>query len=233
MQRRTDAPRTRAVRGAVRETDTRQQILKRAVELFAESGYANTSIDDIAVAVGIRKASLYYHIRSKEDLLYEVYAVLAKEVLAESERLLKTAQTPEEKLRAFFRAGLRLIASRQREVTVFLGETHVLKSRSPRWREVAAQRDAHQRIFEDILNEGIAAGVFRRLPTTVAALGMLGTISWAYHWFHPRGAMSPDEIADLFADMVLNGIRRDGLPLGVQGSKEWAPKRQARIRRTK
>ena len=188
---------------------TREQVVRHAVELFAAKGYGNTSLDDIAVAVGIRKPSLYHYIDSKEDLLYEVDALLVQELLDEAERLLGEAQTPEDKLRAFFRAGMRLIAKRQAEVTIFLSERHAVDPTAERWAAIAAKRDDYQRMFEGILREGVESGLFRELPTTVAALGMLGTISWAFRWYDPGGAMGADEIADVFADVVLRGILAD------------------------
>jgi AcrR family transcriptional regulator len=191
----------------VSPTDTHQQIVHHAVRLFADRGYANTSLDDIAEAVGIRKPSLYHYIRGKEDLLYEIDVLLVDSLLSEARALLAEAVTPEERLRAFFRAGMRLIASRQAEVTVFISERYALRSDEPRWREIAERRDACQRLFEEIIEEGIASGVFRAVPTTVAALGMLGSISWAYRWYHEGHGMDADEIADLFADIALNGVR--------------------------
>jgi AcrR family transcriptional regulator len=183
---------------------TREQIVRRAVELFAENGYANTSLDDIAIAVGIKKPSLYHYIRTKEDLLYEIQRLLAEEVLAEVGGLLAEAETPSEKLRAFFRGVLRLIARRQLEMTVFINET-VPKSRTKRWREISAKRDEYQKLFENVLDEGIKSGEFRGLPLTLTALAALGTVTWAYRWYDARG-LSPDEIADLFAEIILNGI---------------------------
>jgi AcrR family transcriptional regulator len=185
---------------------TREQIVRRAIELFASNGYAYTSLDDIARAVGIRKPSLYHYINGKEDLLYEIDALLVGELLEEARRLVAEASTHHEKLRAFFRAGMRLIARRQQEVTIFLGERHALDSSSPRWREIAKQRDEYEQMFGAVIVDGMDAGAFRRLPTTLAAVGMLGAISWAFRWYNPRGELGPDEIADLFADIVLNGI---------------------------
>ena len=199
----TDSP--RRPRSGPRDATTREQIFHHAVKLFARDGYANTSLDDIALAVGIKKPSLYHYIRTKEDLLYEIQQVLAQEILDEVDALLATASTPDEKVTAFFRAAFRLIARRQAEMTIFLNETQTLRARSKRWREINAKRDSYQKLFEDVLAEGIAAGAFRSLPITLTSLGMLGTVTWAYRWYRPDG-LDPDEIADLYVDIVLHGI---------------------------
>jgi AcrR family transcriptional regulator len=193
-----------ARRGRGGEVSTRDQIVGRAVELFAENGYANTSLDDIAVAVGIKKPSLYHYIRTKEDLLYEIQRILVDDILEEVGSMLATATTPAEKLRAFFRGVLRLIARRQLEMTIFLNEA-APKSRSKRWSEINAKRDEYQKLFEGVLEEGMQTGAFRELPLTLTALAALGTVTWAYRWYDARG-LPPDEIADLYVDIILNGI---------------------------
>jgi len=187
--------------------NTRLQILREAVALFAAKGYAATSLADIADAVGIRKASLFNYIERKEDLLYEIDLLLLTELLAETEALLADAHDPETRLQAFLTAGMRLIARRRDEASVFLAEHKAARSSEQRWRELAARRDGYQRLFESILEDGAETGAFRALPTTVTALGLLGTTSWTYRWYDPDGAMGPDAVAALYADVILNGIR--------------------------
>jgi AcrR family transcriptional regulator len=176
----------------------------QAVKLFAENGYANTSLDDIATAVGIKKPSIYHYIRTKEDLLYEIQRMLVEEIHSEISEMLATASTPPEKLRAFFRGVLRLIARRKLEMTILVNET-APESRGRRWREIDARRDEYQKLFEGVLDEGMRSGAFRPLPITLTALAALGTVTWAYRWYDARG-LSPDEIADLYVDIILNGI---------------------------
>jgi TetR/AcrR family transcriptional regulator, cholesterol catabolism regulator len=192
-------------RAGRQETNTRAKIVHHAVKHFARDGYGNTSLDDIAASVGIKKASLYHYIRTKEDLLYEIQAVLAQDLLDEVGALLELASTPEEKVTAFFRAAFRLVARRQAELTIFLNETQTLRAKSKRWREINAKRGEYQKLFEDVLIEGTADGAFRQLPTTLTALAMLGAVTWAYRWYSP-GGLDPDQIADLYVDIFLNGI---------------------------
>jgi len=183
---------------------TGEQIVHHAVHLFAQHGYANTSLDDIAMAVGIKKPSLYHYIKTKEDLLYEIQRVLIEDLVTAVGALLESADTAPEKLRAFFRGILRLIARRQLEMTVLLNES-APNSPNKRWREINTKRDEIRKMFENVLAEGMASGAFRKLPTTLTALGALGAVTWAYRWYNADG-LPPDEIADLYVDMVLNGI---------------------------
>src|SRR4051794_35921120 len=142
--------------------------MRHSIKLFASKGYASTSLDDIATAVGVRKPSLYHYIDGKEDLLYEINAMLTEELLADVERRLDEAATPPERLRAFMRGFMDLLARRQQEVTIFISERHILASRSARWREVVERRTAWQEILTGILRDGIADGSFRDVPVSVA-----------------------------------------------------------------
>jgi AcrR family transcriptional regulator len=184
------------------EVSTREQIVLQAIELFAERGYSNTSLDDIATRVGIKKPSLYHYIRTKEDLLYEIQALLVDDLLGEVGALLATAVTPEERVRALFRGVMRLIARRKLEMTIFINEA---KPGSRRLGTISAKRDELQKVFEEVLKDGIDNGVFRELPATLTSLAALGSVTWAYRWYDPAG-LPPDEVADLFVDIVLNGI---------------------------
>ena len=192
--------------GRTTKGGTREEIVRVAVALFSEHGYAATSLDDIAAEVGIRKPSLYYYIDSKEDLLYEINEILARELLETASELIAEVEGAGEKLRAFLRAAMRLVAARQKEVTIFVGERHMLKSRSPRWREIAERRATYEGMVEGIIADGMASGEFVELPVNLTALGVLGTIANASIWYRRDGSMEPDEIADLFADMLLRGV---------------------------
>jgi AcrR family transcriptional regulator len=197
---------TGPVAGRAKADHRRDAIVACAVRLMADQGYAATSIGDIARAAGIRKPSIYYYIKSKEDLLYQIHEMLVDELLGEAERRLADAETPEEGIVAFFAAGLRVVERRHREMMIFLNERHVARAAGRRWREVGERRDAHQRLFERVVEQGVEQGLLRDLPTSVSALGMLGMVSWAHRWYRPDGPIPADEMAALFASVVLDGI---------------------------
>lgn len=185
----------------------REDIVQAAARIFSRDGYARARLEDVAALVGIRKASLYYHIDSKEDLLFAIHEHLISELLANTYTALSTVRSPEERLRVVIRMAMRLIAEHQEEVTVFLHEYRVLNN--DRWEEVVAKRDEHQQIVEDILADGIEQGVFREIPVKITTFGIFGMTNYGYQWFRSSGTFSADEIADIFADVVLNGIRTD------------------------
>lgn len=193
----------------------RDDILRAAARVFSEQGYDGATLDDVAGLIGIKKGSLYYHIRSKEDLLFALHQRLADELIANTRAAVQEARTPQERLRAVLRVAMRLIAEHKEEVTVFLHERRILTSE--RWQDIVAQRDAYQQMLEHILAEGIEQGIFRPLPVNIVALGLLGMTNWGYQWFRPDGPLDADTIAEIFADIALNGLQMSRL------EESWQP----------
>ena len=182
----------------------RDDILRTAAEQFGQLGYDRARLEDVARALGMKKGSLYYHIDSKEDLLFALHDRLIDELTRNTVAALEQANGVEEQVRAVLRAAIRLIAEHQQEVTVFLHERHVFNS--TRWAGIRAKRDAYEQLVTGVLRAGIRSGQVRPLPVPVATKGILGMVNWGYQWLHPDGPFSANEIADVFADIVLNGL---------------------------
>lgn len=187
----------------------REDILTAAARAFGKLGYEKATLDDVARIVGIRKASLYHHIRSKEELLVALHHRTADETMARTREALEGVRSPEDRLRVVICVIMRLIAAHRDESTVFLHEFSI--PRSKRWREVVAKRDRYEELVRGIVASGIEAGTFRDVDVKVATLAVLGTVNWAHRWFRPGGGMSADDIADLFGDVLLRGLVRPGV----------------------
>lgn len=181
-------------------------ILSAAAELFGDHGYDRATLADVARRVGIKRGSLYHYISSKEDLLYWLHKKLIDELIEHTDAALHDAHTVEGRLRAVVRVSMRLIAERRAEVKVFLEERHVLGTE--RWADVVAQRDAFQRKVEDVLAEGMRAGILRENPVRLTANGILGMCFWGYQWFRPN-RLGWAEVADVFSGILLDGLKAD------------------------
>jgi AcrR family transcriptional regulator len=201
----------------------RPDIVRAAAAEFSRQGYDKASLEDIAERVGIRKASLYHHIRSKEDLLFAIHEDLILALIANTNKAVAKFSSPEHQLRAFVRESMRLIAEHRAEVTVFLHERHVLSS--DRWKGVVKKRDRYQSILETIIANGIAEGSFRPLKVKVVTLGILGMTNWGYQWYQPDQALTYVQIADIFTDLVLAGLSSQSGKVVVKGPN---PNRRSR-----
>jgi AcrR family transcriptional regulator len=182
-----------------------QEILEAAARVFHEKGYESTSIQDIADEVGILKGSLYYYIRSKEDLLYEIIRDIHDEAIANVSHIDSLDGTALERIRAFVLAHMTFTAENLGKISVFFHDFRSLNEE--RQRTIIASRDLYERRMRDLIKAGQRDGSIRRdVDPKLAALAAMGAMNWTYHWYKPGGRRSIREIAGGFADLIANGL---------------------------
>jgi AcrR family transcriptional regulator len=184
----------------------RDQMLDAAAELFSARGYHGTSIRDIAAATGILPGSLYAHIRSKEDLLYDIVVRAAEQFLTGVRIVVGRAGSPEEKLKKAMRSHVGVVAHAREEARVFLEEWQALQE--PRRSEVRELRDAYEALWDGLIREGIESGRLRDVDPTLSRLLVLSAANWTYTWYDPAGPLTPNEIADRFTGLLLDGLAK-------------------------
>src|SRR6266498_3402860 len=186
----------------------RSELTREAARLFAERGYHGTSIGDLAKAMGVQKGSLYAHIASKQDLLYEAMrdgAEAFHAVLDEiPDRLPAT-----EKIRLALRGHLRVVAEQLDVATVFVREWRYLEGE--RRDEILAEPRRYEERIRDLFREGRELSELRSdLEEGVAALLLLSAANWAYTWLQP--GRDTDELADRFYALLVDGMRGYSTP---------------------
>ena len=186
----------------------RSELTREAAKLFAQKGYHGTSIGDIADALGVQKGSLYSHIASKEDLLYETMrdgaAAFHGALDAIPEGLPAT-----DKIRLALRAHLRVVAEQLDVATVFVQEWRYLEG--PRREEIVTERRRYEERIRDLFREGRELSELRAdLDESAAALLLLSAANWAYTWLQP--GRNTDELADRFYALLVDGMRGYSTP---------------------
>ena len=160
----------------------RSELTREAAKLFAQKGYHGTSIGDIAEALGVQKGSLYSHIASKEDLLWETLQEGAAAFHAALDGI-PDDLPPVDKIRAALRGHLRVVAERRR----------------------------YEERIRELLREGRDLGDLRSdLDDAAAALLFLSAANWAYTWLKP--GRDTDELADRFFALLVDGMRGYATP---------------------
>src|ERR687892_687471 len=181
----------------------RSELTRAAARLFAEKGYHGTSIGDLAQALGVQKGSLYAHIESKADLLWEV----AREGSAAFHAALDSVPDEGpviERIRAALRAHLRVVAEQLDIATVFVREWRYLEGE--RREEILAERRRYEERWRGLFREGRELGELRTdLDEGAAALLALSAANWAYTWLEP--GRDTDELADRFWRLLVDGVR--------------------------
>ncbi len=186
----------------------RNELTRQAARLFAEKGYHGTSIGDLAEAMGVQKGSLYAHIESKADLLWDVAREGANAFHAALDGVPDDVPATE-KIRLALRAHLRVVADQLDVATVFIREWRYLDGE--RREEFVAERRRYEERFRALFREGRELGGLRTdLDDATATLLALSAANWAYTWLRPE--TDTDELADRFYAMLLEGIRGYATP---------------------
>ena len=186
----------------------RSELSREAARLFAEKGYHGTSIGDLAQAMGIQKGSLYAHIQSKQDLLYETMREGAAAFHAGLDAIPDDLPATE-KIRLALRSHLRVVADQLDVATVFVREWRYLEAE--RREEIVAERRRYEERIRGFFREGRELGELRTdLDDSTAALLALSAANWAYTWLQP--GRDTDELADRFYAVLIDGIRGYATP---------------------
>ena len=185
----------------------RTELTRAAARLFAEKGYHGTSIGDLAQAMGVQKGSLYAHIESKEDLLWEVAREGAERFHAALDAVLEERAL--DRIRAALRAHLRVVAEQVDTATVFVREWRYLDG--ARRESFLEERRRYEERWRALFREGVEHGELRTdLDVETAVLLTLSAANWAYTWLRP--GVDTDELADRFTMLLLDGIRGYATP---------------------
>ena len=186
----------------------RTELTRAAARLFAEKGYHGTSVGDLAEALGVQKGSLYSHIDSKADLLWEVARDGAVAFHAALDAVSDDASALE-KIRLGLRAHLRVVGEQLDVATVFIREWRYLEGE--RREEFLAERRRYEERFRALFREGRELGELRTdLDDATATLLALSAANWAYTWIRPE--TDTDELADRFYEFLLDGMRGYSTP---------------------
>lgn len=183
------------------------EIFAAALRLFQAKGYHGASMQDLADAVGMQKASLYYYFHSKEELLVQVCERGTGAFTQELAEIVASDLNASEKLRRALECHLVALCEQLDLFTVFLREQKFLGAAQKK--QLRGEGKKHAELLATILAQGIATGEFRAVNVTVTTLALLGMCNWLYEWYSPDGALTPREIAAMFAELVLNGLAQD------------------------
>ena len=189
-----------------RETGARfEEVVDAAAELFSERGYAATSIQEIADAVGLLKGSLYHYINTKEDLLYAVIQEAHQHTAALGYEALNMDGGATEKLTMIVHRHLRGAGANLAKVRVFYNEAGSLSPE--RLQEILADRDSYEHSLRKVIQAGQDEGAFAPdLDPVLTSIAILAILNSVQQWFRPDGPRTIDEVVDTFTDLILRSV---------------------------
>jgi TetR/AcrR family transcriptional regulator, cholesterol catabolism regulator len=192
---------TAPTRPALRERydRRRQRAVYQAAKVFARRGYDQTTMQELASTMGVATGALYHYFGAKEQLLRAICDQLMEPLLERARSLAAEDATPVQHLRALVRMWVDHVVEHRDHMLVFQQERHVIETGAS-WRGVRASRKAFERLVAELLDQALAAdGQHGRLRL----LALLGMVNHTAQWYRPRGALSPEQIADGYVDLVL------------------------------
>lgn len=199
------ASRAKPAAGAAEEAaeSTRDRVLRVATELFSRNGYHGTGMTELGEEAGLQRGALYYHIGSKEQLLYDVCTLHIHVALAYGSAAVATSDDARVQFRALVHAHLRTLAERRDDVVTAEREMHAL---SGDWaKQFVKLRHQYQDLFTSVLERGVEQGHFTR-ASSVDVFGVLGMLNYTYVWLDPRGPIPVEEVADRLHDLLVQGL---------------------------
>jgi len=181
------------------------EIYDQATRLFAERGFAGTSFQDIADAVGLTRPALYYYVNSKDELLAKLVAEITEGSAAGISAIARRADLdPAAKLHAI------MTTSVQRQAQYAARFQLLIRSEAELPDDLAKAHEAGRRAVlkavARVIDQGIEEGVFRPVDARIAALGLLGMNNWVAWWFQPDGKDGAETVAGQLADMAVASL---------------------------
>jgi AcrR family transcriptional regulator len=181
----------------------RAEVIAAAAKLFAENGYAATSIADLTEATGLAAGGLYHYIGSKEALLVSICDELLEPLLVQAREIAASDELfPKGQLRALLRAWLGHIETHRDHMLVFSQERRAIE-REPQWRAVRRARKDFEEIVDEVLRRGEESGAMAFEDRALTLRALLGMVNYTPQWLRPRGRLDAEQIADGYCDLIL------------------------------
>ena len=188
-------------------TTRREELLGIAAELFAERGFKNTTVRDIADAAGILSGSLYHHFDSKEAMVDELLDSFQTALWEQYDAIEAADRTPKQKLEAVVRVSFDAIDHNHSEVAIFQTDAAYLAT-FDRFAYLKERNVRFRDLWTSLLREGVAAGELRAdLDVELVYRFLRDTVWVAVRWYRPGGDLTPSQVADQYLHILLEGIQ--------------------------
>jgi AcrR family transcriptional regulator len=185
----------------------KEQVIRKAAELFKEKGYAAASMRDLAQLLGIEAASLYSHIKSKEEILRNLCFDMAAEFRKSLEEVEKEDLAASEKLRRGIIGHIQVMAKDLTASAVFMNEHRHLSQ--PYLRDFLLLRINYINRFKSIIEQGARSGEFKKtIDKKLAVMTLFSSLNWMPMWYDPSGLIDPVELGRQLSDMLVNGLKQ-------------------------
>jgi AcrR family transcriptional regulator len=185
----------------------RQEIVRAAAHVFRDKGYEAT-LKDVAQALGTERASIYYYFGSKEELLQEIVREALARDMEAAHAIRRSKDSTPDKIRALIHSMVISYAENYPHMNVYIEDLGRIARQDSEWAvDVIEETRQYEALVRSILRQGQEEGALREdIPINVASMALFGTVNWMYRWYRPTYPVPPEEIANGFAAIFLEGF---------------------------
>lgn len=190
---------------------TSDRLLRAAAGLFRERGYAASTTRELAQRLGIQKASLYYHFKKKEDVLYRICAEALTRLVNGVEHALDGEIDPRRRIEILIATHVEtMLSDRDMNATTLFGLDAL---RGARRTAIVRLRDKYERLAEREVRGAQRSSVLRAdVDARYLTLALMNMVNWTIVWYRPGGKLSPKALGKMLAALYVDGAGRDDQP---------------------
>jgi AcrR family transcriptional regulator len=201
----------------------REEIVHAAADVFRKRGFEAATLLDVARALGTDRASLYYYVGSKEELLQEIVRNALQDVLGVAEAIQRSRVSTQEKIKALIASMVRNYVENYPHMSIYTDDLGSIARQDSEWADdVIARTRRYEGVVRSVLAKGQRDGTLRSdVPLELATLSLFGMINWMHRWYRPSFEFDADQIAASFTRIFLDG---SGEPAARTSSQTRATK---------
>jgi len=188
----------------------RAELIDAAARVFRTKGYSAAKLQDIAAAVGLDRATIYYYVSGKEELFQVVVAEAVRQNVHTVEKLRADKRPADQKLRALIEALMLAYERHYPYLYVYVQENMGHMTGTGPWqREMLALGRRFDRAIRAIVEDGIEQKTIMAQSddARVIANAIVGMCNWTHRWFHPKAEGDARSVAEVFSNLILDGLR--------------------------
>lgn len=182
----------------------KQIIIQEAATLIRDKGYVAMTMRDLATQVGMEAASLYNHIKSKEEILHEICFSLADIYTKKMSEVKASKKSPIDKIQSIVELGITINSKSAPLASVMNDEWRHLSS--PEKEQFLDMRKSFEHDFIEIIEEGILKGELKPVDPTLALYTILSSMRWLQHWYYADNGFPYEDIKSNIVNMIFNGL---------------------------
>lgn len=192
-------------KAATRKGPKKKKIGSAAAKVFNKKGYLETNIDDIAAAAKMSKGGLYHYFSSKDEILFFILDSTMDIVLKDLQSQLQTFQDSTSKIEFIIMRHIDLYVKYTSQAKTLLHDAHCLSAK--RYKSIKSREREYYRIVMDVFLEffeGLGSAHLDEIKAM--AFLLFGMSNWTYHWYDPKGSISPEKLSRITCTVFLKGI---------------------------